>query len=83
MAFFGIEIVLLVRPLLEVLGHEDCVFEGQKIGGTAELLNFRQGPRRSSGGSERNHFWKFKIVFRHVLVTFGVQTLTAKLNKLN
>ena len=68
-----VEIILLVRPLLQVVTHHDGVFQKQEIGAPSEFLDLGQWSRRCCGRPDWDELWELELVLlTRVLAVFQI-----------
>ena len=72
LSILRVQVVLLVRPLLQVVAHHHRVFEEQKVGTAPELLDLGQRPRWRSLSPDGNQFRELKVVLADVVRVLSI-----------
>jgi hypothetical protein len=63
LAFFAVQVVLVIGTKLQVISHHHRVLEQQEVGCATELFELGQRPRGRRLCSDRDKFPELKVVF--------------------
>jgi len=68
-----VQVIFLVRALLQVVTHHDGVLEKQEVRASPEFLYLRKRPGWSCRGTDGYQFWELELVFlTRVLAVFQI-----------